>query len=355
MTKRLLRNYAGALLLCSACTANGGPPLYDNGAPNLLDGYEMTGWIAADDFTLSAPARLTSLTFWDIEGIGRFQGSFVWQIYSNSATNTPGKLLISGTSQNLVHTATGGSFFGYAEFLNTCDIAPTFLPAGTYWLALHHGPLSNDTDERVYWEVTDNNTTNPSQGLDAPFDGTWFRNAPTGYRLPSEFAFQVNGTPAPQITALDLLAHLPRISFKTVAGQSYRVEFKNDVAETTWNLVAGADAIQGNGGVAQVVDNDAANGGGRLRRFYRVVFSYNPAAAPRITSFAAAGGPPRVSFSTISGSSYRVEYSDNLTDSLWQTLAGAEVIAGTGKVIQVTDPNPPAGPAPHRFYRVVLL
>lgn len=353
MTKCLLLSCVGALLLCATYRLRA-QALYNNGAPNLQDGYEMTGWIAADDFTVSAPARLTSLKFWNLEGVGRFQGAFLWQIYANSSTNTPGALLISGTSENLVHTATGLSFFGYAEFLNTCDIAPIFLSPGTYWLALHHGPLSNDMDERIYWEVTDRNTTNPSHILAAPFDGSWFPSAPPGYRLPSELAFQINGMPAPQISALTVVARLPRINFNTVAGQSYRVEFKNNVSETAWNVVDGAEAVRGSGSVVQVTDN-SAGANGQSRRFYRVVFSYDPSAAPRITAFALNGGPARVSFSTAAGSSYRVEYRDNLTDEFWQTVEGAEVIAGTGNIIQLTDPNPPLGSGAHRFYRVLLL
>ena len=96
---------------------------------------------------------MENVKFWDFEGIGSFVGSIVWQIYSNAENNRPGALLFNGTSTNLTHVATGFIVFGYAEYITTFDIAPVSLPAGTYWLALHNGPLTNDTNlGRVYWE-----------------------------------------------------------------------------------------------------------------------------------------------------------------------------------------------------------
>ena len=94
------------------------------------------------------------MKFWNFEGSGSFEGSIVWQIYSNAGNNRPGTLLFNGTSTNLTHVATGFIFFGYPEYITTFDIAPVSLPAGTYWLALHNGPLTNDTNlGRVYWET----------------------------------------------------------------------------------------------------------------------------------------------------------------------------------------------------------
>ncbi|MEP6601954.1 MAG: hypothetical protein ABJB49_09095 [Nitrospirota bacterium] len=156
----------------------------------------MTHWIEADDFTLGAAVRVENVKFWNFEGSGSFQGSILWQVYSNSPSNTPGTLLFSGTSENLTHVATGFVYFGYFEFITTFDITPVTLPAGTYWLALHNGPLSNNTEAgRVYWETTSNVGTRPSYGLIAPFVGPWFGNdVPPG--APAECAFQLNGIPS---------------------------------------------------------------------------------------------------------------------------------------------------------------
>ncbi len=172
--------------------------LYDNGPPSLTNGFELTHWIEADDFTLEVAARLESVKVWSFEGAGSFEGSIVWQIYSNAPGGTPGTILFSGTSTNLTHVATGSFYFGYAEYVTTFDITPKFLPAGTYWLALHNGPLSNDSAlGRVYWETTSTLGARESRSQIrsqmSPFISLWLSNSiPPG--APSECAFQLNGT-----------------------------------------------------------------------------------------------------------------------------------------------------------------
>ena len=44
--------------------------IYDNGGPDQQNGNEMTEWIQAEDFNLSADSTLTSVNFWDIEAPG---------------------------------------------------------------------------------------------------------------------------------------------------------------------------------------------------------------------------------------------------------------------------------------------
>ncbi len=71
-----------------------------------------------------------------------------------------GPAVFTGTSTNLTHVATGFIFFGYLEYITTFDITPVSLPAGAYWLALHNGPLTNDTNfsrigERERWDRHD--------------------------------------------------------------------------------------------------------------------------------------------------------------------------------------------------------
>ena len=102
-------------------------PLYDNGPPDQTNGFEMTHWIEADDFTLGTDARLENVKFWNAEGSGSFEGSIVWQIYSNGPGDTVGTLLTTGTSTNLTHVATGLDLFGYPEFITTFDITPVFV------------------------------------------------------------------------------------------------------------------------------------------------------------------------------------------------------------------------------------
>ena len=163
--------------------------IYDNGAPNQASGNEMTGWIQAEDFTLASPAIVTGVTFWDFEDESlAFQGSWTWQIYADNGSNQPGALLSSGTSMNLTHASTGSIVFGfYTEFINTFDITPTALLAGTtYWLGLHNGPLTTTLNAGVFWEVTNLNATNTGKEDEAPFDGSWSENG-------NEHAFLLTG------------------------------------------------------------------------------------------------------------------------------------------------------------------
>jgi regulation of enolase protein 1 (concanavalin A-like superfamily) len=62
------------------------------------------------------------------------------------------------------------------------------------------------------------------------------------------------------------------------------------------------------------------------------------------------GDGATMKFPTISGKTYRVEFSDTLQSGSWSTLQ--DNITGTGSTVQVTDPN--AGTNAKRFYRIVV-
>ena len=163
--------------------------IYDSGAPDLRSGYEMSNWIEADQFTLTIPTSVESVKFWDLEHIGFFQSTIPWAIYADSGSNTPGTLIASGISMNLSHLLTGrNDGFGFIEFVNTFNITPVSLPAGTYWLALHNGPLSF-LIQQVYWETSATQSSIPSRSDIAPFLGIWQSNW-----INSKMAFQLSGT-----------------------------------------------------------------------------------------------------------------------------------------------------------------
>jgi len=277
MNRTFSLGFLPVISLVGALTIQAGA-LYDNGPPDRTNGFEMTHWIEADDFTLDAPARLENVKFWNFESSGSFEGSIVWQIYSNAEVppnsaccpaDIPGTLLFSGTSTNLTHVATGFIFFGYAEFITTFDITPVSLPAGTYWLALHNGPLTNDTSlGRVFWETTSNVGARESLSRVSPFLGPWFSNSvPPG--SPSDLAFQLNGVVGPSITAFAFNEDVPKIRFTTTADQNYRVDYKNSLADASWTTVSGAEMVFGTGGVVEVGDPDLKVAT-LPQRFYRV-------------------------------------------------------------------------------------
>ena len=180
--------------------------IFDNGTPDLQNGFEMSNWIEADQFILTTGATVQSVKFWDLERIGFFQSTIPWAIYSNSGSNKPGSLIASGVSSNLTHILTGrNDGFGYIEFVSTFDITPVSLPAGTYWLALHNGPFSYRI-QQVYWETANHPSTIPSQCDIAPFNGNWLNNFSSNNPAP-KLAFQLTGT---VITPATLLSTVSR-------------------------------------------------------------------------------------------------------------------------------------------------
>ena len=236
--------------------------LYDNGAPDLRSGFEITHWIEADRFTLTVPAFVKNIQFWDLEIVGYFQTSILWEIHADS-DGIPGALLFGGTSMNLTHVATGrNDGFGFTEFVSTFDITPAALTEGIYWLVLHNGPLSNNSIPNVYWETTAGSSTIPSRTVIAPFTGPWDSNGPS-----SKLAFKLNGVSGPTITAIDYDAGTARVSFTTINGQRYAVHYKNELADTSWTLVPGAENVFGTGAVVPITDSSL---GGRTRRFFHV-------------------------------------------------------------------------------------
>lgn len=56
-----------------------------------------------------------------------------------------------------------------------------------------------------------------------------------------------------------------------------------------------------------------------------------------------------LSFTGVALGSYRIQWTENLTNSVWNTLAVTNV-SGTSQLLQIVDPNPPS--QPQRFYRI---
>jgi hypothetical protein len=249
--------------------------LYDNGPRSGRDGVGLDNYIEAESFTLTSAARVQRARFWSFETANGFQGFFVWQIYANSESDSPGPLLLSGTSTNLVRQL-NGAVLGFLEFVNTFDVTAVALQPGTYWLALHNGPLTYtvplDYQQGVYWEASLGGNTPPSNGRRAPYNDAWFSNdcPECTVRPPSELALQIEGVRGPQITSFISDGGVPRIGFTTTSGQTYRVEYKNNLTDQSWITLSGAEMIAGTGGPVQISDPDAS-GAHLPHRFYRVL------------------------------------------------------------------------------------
>lgn len=182
-----------------------GAQVVNNGLPDGLNGNEMTAWIQAEDFTLSGTTTLTAATFWGFGFDGSYQGSIYWQIFSDNA-GAPGTSLFGGLA-----TPTTTSYPGGSPNLDTYPLAmqldfalpSLLLGGGSYWFALHNGPLSTTNRAEFYWATTALNGTGTAEEDDAPFgDNLWSNNG-------QEHAFALYGTAesvVPEPGTMSLLA-----------------------------------------------------------------------------------------------------------------------------------------------------
>jgi hypothetical protein len=83
------------LLLALSSRAGGQTVAYDNGAPNQVNGSEMTSFIEADEFAVANLATIGSVRFWDFEMATAFAGSMYWSLNTNNA-GLPGTQLFGG-------------------------------------------------------------------------------------------------------------------------------------------------------------------------------------------------------------------------------------------------------------------
>ena len=179
------------LLAGSLCTD--AAQIFDNGSPDLLNGFEMVIGSRPTNLLLTTGATIQNVKFWDLERVGYFQSTIPWAIYSNTGNNKPGTLIASGFSSNLTHTLTGETTGSVTSNLSVRLISrPLLCRRGTYWLALHNGPLSY-LIQQVYWETAVHSSTIPSQSDITPFLGVWVANFGLTNPAP-KLAFQLNGT-----------------------------------------------------------------------------------------------------------------------------------------------------------------
>jgi hypothetical protein len=178
---RLLKLCAalGALhagMASAALAWNNGPPaLLLPGASNLSDTRQ------AEDFTLTTTSNLTSITFWTLEQVsGDFTGSIYYEVFSDLA-GAPGLTSYGSGIASVTRTAAGSPIPGYSQFQNDMALVVANLAAGTYWIALHNGPLASTGFTDFGWSWTDPNPTNAASAFGqemglAPLTG-WSTNS----------------------------------------------------------------------------------------------------------------------------------------------------------------------------------
>lgn len=324
-----------------------GDSIYDNGPPDNGHGSEMTHWIQTDDFVITQESRLKSVKFWDLEIAGFFAGTYFWQIFSNN-DDLPGQPLYSGMSTNLTRTDTGVLVSGYHEYLNSFDIIPVELVPGRYWLVLHNGPLSTSENRSFFWEATDSVSGSSSQAKIAPFTGLWSSHIFPG--LPSDLAFSITGFTAPPLIRFVHSGGQSELDFASANDCYYRLESKERISDSSWTTVPGMNAIPGSGTTLAAL----AESGLRTSGFYRIALSYD-IPPPTIAGLETSDAGTKITFDTVSGYYYELQYKEDLRDSSWINVSNAGSIAGTGSLVQVIDIDGAVGTKAHRFYRLGIF
>jgi hypothetical protein len=140
------------------------------------------------------------------------------------------------------------------------------------------------------------------------------------------------------------------LTWAAVVGETYRVEFKSDLASSTPWINLGLNIVFTNS-VATVSDTALA---GASKRFYRVVVLGNliSTAPPVIRTFTVSHGTATLTWASVSGITYRVEFKSDLASSTPWTNLGPNIVA-TNSVASVADTS--LASVPRRFYRVVAL
>lgn len=186
-----LAGVVGALALSQAASAL---TLYDNGAPDLVWGTQMSEFQVAENFSLGSAYDLTNLRFWTVQaGAADYSGSVYWAIYADSA-GQPGALVAGGSTAAVSGAVAGGSTgFGYAAWVYDVPVSVS-LGAGSFWLGLHNGALASTDPTEMLWATTA--SVSAPQGL--YLDGTWVSTL-------NEHAFLIEGAVVPEPGAAALM------------------------------------------------------------------------------------------------------------------------------------------------------
>src|ERR1017187_3496589 len=194
-----------SLLLAAVSQCIGGTILYDNGPPaTSFGGIQMTTQLLAEDFSLPYSSLLTGVRFWSLEARGTtvYQGSIYWGIYSNTASNLPTMVpLFSGLLLSPNKVATGRTAdlgpYTFDEYQYDFALPNILLSPGTWWLALHHGPLSFIVVDQFSWQQTNPNATFGT-AVQNTVGNPWISSG-------TQSAFQLSGEVIPEPSSIALV------------------------------------------------------------------------------------------------------------------------------------------------------
>jgi len=257
---------------------------------------------------------------------------------TGSRTSPPGLrigALASGSSNFLSGTIDDVRL--YSRILTSAEItalADAQLPApdtvratpGTAKITVSWSPVSGATDYTILRSDSSGGTyTNLATGIsDTTYTDSGLADGATWYYTVAAQGLPGTGTATPPVSAT---------TYTTLEN---------------WRL-ANFGSIANSGMSADGADPDG-DGQTNLQEFTAGTDPNNRSSSLGITKTQTLGSDMVVSFPSVLGKLYRVEYSDTLQSGSWSPLQ--DHVIGTGVIIQVTDPG--AASVRKRFYRIVV-
>ncbi|MCG3123407.1 MAG: hypothetical protein GIKADHBN_01824 [Phycisphaerales bacterium] len=165
-------------------------PVFSTGPADLVSGSgrEMTAWVQADDFKLTADTMVTgaSVQWFTLDRLRNWDRNVQWFVFADNA-GAPGSVVATGGALNVLSTFEGR--YSYDWYTTSFEFdTPVFVAAGAkYWFGLH---FSSDYDRNdLYWADGTSTIMGSSQESLAGLFNNW--TAPSGV----DRAFQL--VPAP--------------------------------------------------------------------------------------------------------------------------------------------------------------
>jgi hypothetical protein len=133
------------------------------------------------------------------------------------------------------------------------------------------------------------------------------------------------------------------ITWTSLAGRTYRLQYRNSLFDPVWHDVA-PDLT-----ASAATTSATSLLGGMEQRLYRVILVQPVAPSFAITSFRVTNGVAAVSWESVFGQNYRLQYKTNSRDTNWQDVlpgvtAAGPITTGTNRISSVGG----------RYYRVAL-
>jgi autotransporter-associated beta strand protein len=265
-------------------------------------------------------------------------GTNFWELAANSTAN-PGTDFdqISLTGGNLV---LGGSSRVRIKFIGTATIPDN----SAFWQAAHS------------WTVVSLSGTaaNPGSTTFSAIDGTngitagTFTTSVSGGSVVLNYTPSATSPPVPAFVASPLSGVRPLTVYftnQTSGATTYSWNFGDGDSSASLNPVK----VYTNAGIYTVILTATGPGGSASATNNNYITVTNPP-APVISGTIANAGQPNgvLTWSSLSGVTYEVQYKDNLTAASWSILG---TVPATGPTSSITDTNLPV--SPQRFYQVI--